>query len=247
MLNKYKLNQTKSALNGKEINLTSENTTIKSDNFNVDRYGRMTLKSNNGAIGGTSNFNIEGTNANVTLKEYYNRVFLNNPNAKVSAGMMIGDAKSGISATIGLTGVTGSDFVSMSIEDEIGTAELSVAGGGNYTYVRPSGIKTPTLTQTSLESQKKNFEKMQDNALNIINNIDIYKYNLKSEEDTDKKHIGFVIGDNFNYSKEVTSQDNTGVDNYSFTSLCCKAIQEQQKQIEELKKEIEILKGEKNG
>lgn len=247
MLNKYKLNQTKSALNGKEINLTSENTTIKSDNFNVDRYGRMTLKSNNGATGGTSNFNIEGTNANVTLKEYYNRVFLNNPNAKVSADMIIGDAKSGISATIGLSGVTGSDFVSMSIEDEIGTAELSVAGRGNYTYVRPSGIKTPTLTQTSLESQKKNFEKMQDNALNIINNIDIYKYNLKSEEDTDKKHIGFVIGDNFNYSKEVTSLDNTGVDNYSFTSLCCKAIQEQQKQIEELKKEINILKGEKNG
>ena len=103
MLNKYKLNQTKSALNGKEINLTSDNTTIKSNNFNVDRYGRMTLKSNNGATSGTSNFNIEGTNANVTLKEYYNRVFLNNPNAKVSADMIIGDAKSGISATIGLT------------------------------------------------------------------------------------------------------------------------------------------------
>lgn len=247
MLNKYKLNQTKSALNGKEINLTSENTTIKSNNFNVNRYGKMTLKSNNGETGGTSNFNIEGTNANVTLREYYNRVFLNNPNAKVSANMMIGDAKSGISATIGLNGVTSSDFVSMGIEDEIGTAELSVAGGGNYTYVRPSGIKTPTLTQTSLESQKKNFEKMKDNALNIINNIDIYKYNLKSEEDTYKKHIGFVIGDNYNYSKEVTSLDNTGVDNYSFTSLCCKAIQEQQKQIEELKKEIEKLKGEKNG
>lgn len=233
-------------MNGKEINLTSDNTTIKSNNFNVDRYGRMTLKSNNGETGGTSNFNIEGTNANVTLKEYYNRVFLNNPNAKVSADMIIGDAKSGISATIGLNGVTGSDFVSMSIEDKIGTAELSVAGGGNYTYVRPSGIKTPTLTQTSLESQKKNFEKLK-NALDIIKTIDIYKYNLKTENDKDKKHIGFVIGDKYNYSKEVTSLDNTGVDNYSFTSLCCKAIQEQQKQIEELKKEIDILKGEKNG
>ena len=230
--------QTKLVLNGKEINLTSDNTTIKSTNFNVDRYGRMTLKSNNGVTGGTSSFNIEGTNANVTLKEYYNRVFLNNPNAKLSANMMIGDATSGISADIGLSGVTGTDFVSMTIEDEIGTAQLAVAGGGNYTYVRPSGIRTPTLTQTSLESQKKNFEKMPDNALNIIDNIDIYKYNLKSEEDTDKKHIGFVIGDKFNYSKEITSSNNQGVDIYSFVSLCCKAIQEQQSQIEMLKNEI---------
>ena len=36
------------------------------------------------------------------------------------------------------------------------------------------------------------------------------------------------------YSKEVTSTDNQGVDNYSFTSLCCKAIQEQQELIEQL-------------
>ena len=103
------------------------------------------------------------------------------------------------------------------------------------------------LYETSLEEKKKNFEKMNDSALKIINGIDIYRYNLKTENDTDKKHIGFVIGDKYNYSKEVTSLDNTGVDNYSFTSLCCKAIQEQQKQIEELKKEIDILKGEKNG
>lgn len=108
-------------------------------------------------------------------------------------------------------------------------------------------ISCEKLTQTSLAEHKKNFEKMQDNAIEVIKNIDIYKYNLKNEKDTDKKHLGFVIGDNYNYSKEVTSIDNTGVDNYSFTSLCCKAIQEQQKQIEELKKEIEKLKGEKNG
>ena len=87
-----------------------------------------------------------------------------------------------------------------------------------------------------------NFEKLQDNALNILKTIDIYKYNLKNEKDTDKKHIGFVIGNNFNYSKEVTSLDNQGVDNYSFTSLCCKAIQELNTQVEELQKEIRELK-----
>ena len=110
------------------------------------------------------------------------------------------------------------------------------------TYVRNSGITTPTVTQTSKESEKKNFEKL-DSGLDIIKDIDIYKYNLKSEEDITKKHIGFVIGDNYNYSEEVTSNNNDGADIYSFVSVCCKAIQEQQEEIEELKKEIEKLKG----
>lgn len=120
-----------------------------------------------------------------------------------------------------------------------------VMAGGSIFLNQNGYIDCIGLNQTSLEEKKKNFEKMKDNAIEIINGIDIYRYNLKTEKDTDKKHIGFVIGDNYNYSKEVTSLDNTGVDNYSFTSLCCKAIQEQQKQIEELKKEIEKLKGAK--
>lgn len=118
---------------------------------------------------------------------------------------------------------------------------------GAETSIYGSSIITPTLTQTSLAESKKNFEKLQNNALETIKKIDIYKYNLKNEKDTDKKHIGFVIGDNYNYSKDVTSIDNKGVDNYSFTSLCCKAIQELQEQIEKLENEISILKGEKDG
>lgn len=108
-------------------------------------------------------------------------------------------------------------------------------------------VTCESLTQTSLERKKKNFEKLEDNAIETIKNIDIYKYNLKSEKDTDKKHLGFVIGDNYNYSKEVTSLDNTGVDNYSFTSLCCKAIQEQQKLIEKLQNKIEEMEEKING
>lgn len=101
-----------------------------------------------------------------------------------------------------------------------------------------------SFVNTSKEENKKNFEKI-ENALNIIKNIDIYKYNYKNEKDNIKKHIGFVIGDNFKYSQDVTSQENDGVDVYSFVSLCCKAIQEQQEQIEQLKNEIKELKGEK--
>ena len=98
-------------------------------------------------------------------------------------------------------------------------------------------IYTPRLVQTSKAEKKKNFEQYQ-NALNIIKNIDIYKYNLKNEKEGTKKHIGFVIGNDFKYSKEVTSIDNEGVDIYSFVSLCCQAIKEQQEEIENLRKEI---------
>lgn len=108
-------------------------------------------------------------------------------------------------------------------------------------------VYAESFVNTSLESQKKNFEKLTlEEAIDILNNTDIYKYNLKSQDDIKKKHIGFVIGDNFNYSSKITSEDNDGVDNYSMTSVLYPIVKEQQAQIEELKKEIETLKGEKN-
>ena len=108
-------------------------------------------------------------------------------------------------------------------------------------------VYSESFVNTSLESQKKNFEKLTlEEAIDILNNTDIYKYNLKSQDDIKKKHIGFVIGDNFNYSSKITSEDNDGVDNYSMTSVLYPIVKEQQAQIEELKKEIETLKGEKN-
>lgn len=135
----------------------------------------------------------------------------------------------------------GTDYAYMGITEYVNTGGRGgiidlYDSSGNDTFIEASGILTPKLTQTSLAKEKKNFEKMQDTALDIIKEIDIYRYNLKSEKDTDKKHIGFVIGKSYKYSKEVTSTDNKGVDNYSFTSLCCKAIQE-------LDKKISILEG----
>jgi len=96
------------------------------------------------------------------------------------------------------------------------------------------------VCQGSLEEKKKDFEELKS-GLDIIKDIDIYKYRYKDENGT-KKHIGLVIGDKYNYSKEVTNDKNDSVDIYSFVSVCCKAIQEQQEQIEQLKKEIKELK-----
>lgn len=200
-------------LAGNAINFTSKNITISSDSLNIDKYGNMTLKAT-----GTRVFKVENsTNAN-------QRVYITDTALVVDGSSQLDRASIGI------------------LDDNDGVVSVS-SSSGSVTDILGTGITTPKLTQTSLESQKKNFEKMQNNALNIIRNIDIYKYNLKNEEDTDKKHIGFVIGDNYKYSKEVTSLDNTGVDTYSFISLCCKAIQEQQEIIEQLENKIKEMEG----
>ena len=132
------------------------------------------------------------------------------------------------------------NYIASTVIPDFSTVSTMWKGLNSSTNVSNSGITTPTLTQTSKESDKKNFEKLQS-GLDIIKNIDIYKYNLKSEEDTTKKHIGFVIGDNYNYSEEVTSNKNDGVDIYSFVAVCCKAIQEQQEQIENQSNLIQSL------
>ena len=98
-------------------------------------------------------------------------------------------------------------------------------------------ITCVSLTQTSSADKKKNFEKLED-ALDIVKDVDIYMYNFKFEKDTDKKHVGFIIGDNFKYRKEITSQKNDSAELYSMVSVLWKAVQEQQKEIEELKKVI---------
>lgn len=196
---------------------------ISSKNFNVDSNGNMSC----------NNAEIKGGYIGIPLEERYN----------------IGEANLGITDTDGTmsTWANGNGFHCKTDYAVFhaccnSNSEISIANDGNSTSIKPSGITTPTLTQTSKEESKKNFEKLKDNALETIKNIDIYKYNLKTEKDTDKKHIGFVIGDNYNYSKEVTSIDNQGVDNYSFTSLCCKAIQELSQEVEELKKQLKEVK-----
>ena len=115
---------------------------------------------------------------------------------------------------------------------------------GDTAYIQANGTaRFTSYGNISQEKYKKNFERL-ENALDIIKDTDIYKYNLKTEEDTDKKHIGLIIGDNYKYSKELTTKENDSVDLYSFVSVCCKAIQEQQQEIEMLKEEIKKLKKE---
>lgn len=225
--------QTKSVLSGKTINLTSDNTTIKSTNFNVDKDGNMTC----------NNANVTGGKLQLTSTTIIPKITIDGQEGKYpyvnylySTGIKV---KRNDNDLIKLSTVTdgSNSWGSLTLKDYNETHATNL----DYSFIFSPMIKTDHFIQTSIEEKKKNFEKLQNNALEIIKNIDIYKYNLKDEKDTDKKHIGFVIGDKYNYSKEVTSIDNQGVDNYSFTSLCCKAIQELLEKNNELIKRIEKL------
>ena len=211
-------------LSGNTINLSGKSIKIASNNFSVNENGNMTC-SNANITGGK--FNVTGAGSATDLVRVRNSSNSSQFSylQPIGAGFVNGDSRIDI-FTAGQYS-WGGTACSVDIDDD----------GGN-TVVRGEGIRTPNVTQTSLESQKKNFEKYQ-NALDTIKNIDIYKYNLKSESDNSKKHIGFVIGDNYKYSEEVTSRENDGADIYSFVSLCCQAIKEQQEEIEKLRKEIE--------
>lgn len=219
---------------GNELNLTSKNMTIVSDNFNVDKYGNVKIQ-DEGQAGNTNLTIISNENQTYQLKNLIRSdgIFMSNGNQTLPDSLIY-------MSTVG----TGRPQIDLSYYKNNSDENLSLSSsfivlrdGTIETTISPSGIKTPTLTQTSLASSKKNFEKL-ENALEIISNTDIYKYHLKSQNDDDKKHIGFVIGNKFNYSKDITSEKNDGVDIYSMVSVCLQAIKELNNKIKILEEKI---------
>ena len=201
----------------------------KGSTFKVTNEGVLTATSAN--ISGTitsSNATITGGNIEITSNATsYNNAMLKFKSGNIKTYMSSRRFEmydgSITSIAMDLTGsYEGFNYLSVMTP----TLDFGVTGSEVWT--------TGSFVPGSLEKLKKNFEKL-PSGLDIIKDIDIYKYNLKTEEDNIKKHIGFVIGDNYKYSKEITSKNNDGVDLYSFISICCKAIQEQQEEIEQLK------------
>ena len=169
--------------------------------------------------------------ADMQCDEYYSTIQCYRSNGERSSGMICSNNYVSVHAT-----TTYNKYID--IKSDSNNSSITLMLGDRTTYIDVYGITTPSLTQTSQEQYKKNFERL-TNAKEILKNTDIYKYNLIDDKDTDKKHIGFVIGDKFNYSKEITSKDNDGVDIYSMVSVLWQVVKEQEEEIKLLKERID--------
>jgi len=210
---------------GDVINMSSKDLTITSDHFNLSNDGKMVLK-NNYTVG-TPAFKIikdgTGETDRYTTMSYESVSSVNS----TRQSYLYPDELSFVTVGAGISRV----------------CYIADNGSGIYDISTNGHIYSANgVCQGSLEELKTDFRKL-PSGLDIIRDIDIYKFKYK-DGDGDKDHIGFVIGDKYKYSKDVTNDNNDGVDLYSYISVCCKAIQEQQEQIEELKKEIQLLKKE---
>ena len=98
-------------------------------------------------------------------------------------------------------------------------------------------ISGMNITNRSLENIKKNITKF-DNALDIIKNSEIYEYNFKTEKDTDKKHVGFVIGEKYNTPSIVKSNDGKAIESYTMSAIEWRALQELIKRLETVERKV---------
>lgn len=189
----------------------------------------------------------ESTIENVNTSINGNGIYLRQEDTSNSVDIQVGDwydntSTSGISIT--------NDMSNIFIIAQPNHAEISLSeyNNNNETNIKASGITTPKLTQTSLESIKKNISKFTKSATDIINNSDIYEYNLKSDKNTDKKMIGFVIGDKYNTPDEVIDKEGQAVELYSAIGILWKGFQEQQKKVETLEQKIlQLVEEGRNG
>lgn len=236
------INADKISLEGKTINLTSEDIDIQSNNFKVDKNGNLTASNAN------INGNITSDNANITggslslrgNNEYETKIDIyydNNQSLEMSPGHLF---MKSINGEIQLICNSQTTDPAIFVGDD--TAIFS--GAIETVWFQADEVHYKRLVPISVVEEKKNFEKL-ENALNIIKDTDIYKFNYKDEENGKKKHIGFIIGKDYKYSKELTGEykgEETGADLYSLASVCLQGIKEQQDIIENLQKQINELK-----
>ena len=203
-----------------EIELKGNRVVIESDNWTVDKKGSQVCKDltiNGGKIC------IKGTS---TEKAPY--LLLQSP---TNPDKFVALWSDGISVV---------DYMDISNPNYLCKTFIRTENDDGYAELNGSQVNAYGFNNISLESKKKNFESL-ENALDIVNAIDIYKYHYKNDAESKKKHIGLVIGDGYNYSQEVTNAENTSVDVYSLAGVCVKAIKELVQIVEFQNKRIDTL------
>ena len=235
-------------ISGNTINLTSKNIAISSTNFSVDKNGNMTC--NNAQITGGY------------IKIYGGSELVPNfivQNSADDRSTRVGISPSNIQVVMPASGITllRRPFISVGTDVSGCSARLSANADGTMLTMGDTesynvfSLSTSTkvcrfdgtfranrFVDSSLKELKKNIEKYNNSVIELIKSSDIYSYNYKTEEDTAKKHLGFVIGKEFRVPKEVISDTEDGIDSYAMTSVLWKAMQELLVKIEALEERI---------
>ena len=199
------------------------------ENFSVDADGNVICNSATMKNVTCENFTIK----NSTIQEGYIELKSTNGNSSFS----VTDT-----STDRLNSELSANTLNFNSNLDRGVAQIGVDMASGNGFMSVTGIaECGNLIQTSAKEKKKYIKKIDKNALNLINNSDICQYQLKGEQATGHRHIGLVIGEDYNCPDEVISEDKKGVEIYSMIALAWKAIQEQQETIEVLKNSIENL------
>lgn len=224
-----------------EILLKGNRVLIESDKFNLGKDGDVSC-SNITIAGGSVNLKDDSVNS-----AYSNFKISNTNNTKYLLAkpfsLRIENEEDGNYARTDVTNNASHVFLkcgSKKAEMQATSSEASIwlTDGNKNTTIAQNGITTPTVTQTSLKSKKKNIKKLKVNALDLVKKADICEYNFKKEKKGTKKHIGLVIGEGYNCPKQIIDEKGEGVEQYSLTSLLWKAVQELTAKVEKLEQEV---------
>ncbi|MEK3890257.1 phage tail spike protein [Bacillus sp. FSL K6-3431] len=106
-----------------------------------------------------------------------------------------------------------------------------VTNGAGYNYgngLVHKPIWASAFTQVSEIKYKTNIEALELDALSLINNTDLTRYNLKDDlaEGNQISKLGVIIGGKYNTPKEIINPDGDAIDLYAMTTMGWKAIQE---------------------
>lgn len=262
----------KISLDGKEINLTGDNIVINSNNFSVDRNGNMVCNGaqiNNATIDNAQINDATIDNAQIddaTMRNVYidrGTIKLGGVNEEAQVRFYILSDTSELHLTaenLFLEDEPNVNWCSFGFSADTNNRNenipaFNLSKNGVQTIGNHDFLQSPSIRQTSSKKIKKNISKLKYSALNVIKKGDIYEYNLISDENKDKKKIGFVIDDNYNTPDEIIASDkkiqkkemkktedlDKAIDLYAMSSIEWKAIQEQQEMIESLKSKINKL------
>lgn len=241
---------------------------INTDNFKLDKFGKVTATSamlknvnidgGNIVINDTSNENdsyLTIKNGNIISRFLSSHILLENPEKKsiCSIGNSMnggypfiniysyGSETNGIlkNVTSLIFSAANSPYFQIMMHDK-----LIISADEESVEIVPklyaTDIYANSYNNNSLANKKKNIE-LFNNGLELIKNSDFYMYNYKNENNDDKKHIGLVIGNHYNTPEEFMNKEKDSIDLYSFVSACGDAIKMLNEKIETLEKRLEEL------